>query len=551
MLTIWLFQSEWQQSDSLPLQSTTVATVPLFNAWTIGWNAGRIAEGMQNYWEAPIFYPADNAFAFSEPQPATMLVAPIVWITGSVVTAYKSWLFLAVLLNGVFTGLLLRRLQHSAIAQAAGGSAVILLPIVWQRIDVSQLISLWGILWFWSCLAVLPRAASLKRGLETGFAFATCFALCVHHSLFLSLLTPFGALLFLPCLRHKQFVLATVVSLITATILILPIVQPIRTAADEHNFARKEKLIRDLSAQPIHYLASPPRSLVRFEQFDARKSRQFCVGWARMTLALSGLVIGLWRPGRRRWVAFMAITGGMAFVFSQGLRLQLLGWQPWQFLLDHVPGVDQVRSVYRFAYFVQLSIVLLAVESLAALSILAQRPAGKATRIAAKIVLVIIPSLILAAEVYPEPSGRGGIPQVKQHRTWTTFVRENASPGRPILCLPMSPGSSVSDYDITTRWMCYGLEHGVPMLNGYSGFFPQSYISMRQMVQQQFPSAEVLKEFQRRNVEFLVVVRIYCGPEIMRAMNSTTVSTELVLEDPIGIDVYRLVSAKASSEAPD
>lgn len=541
----WLFRGELHQPTSLPLSSTDVATVPLFNAWTIGWNADQLWHGFGSYWAAPIFHPSRNAFAFSEPQPATLVMAPVVWATGSIITAYKCWLVLSIALNGWFTGLLLKRLGYRPVLQICGGTAVMLLPIVWQRIDVSQLVPIWGILWFWSCLMQMHVRATLRRGVETGVAFACCFALCVHHALFLSLLTPFGALLLLPHLRHSAFVKATALSLVTAAVIVLPIVVPIQQAADNHNFARKEKLIRSLSAHPTHYLASPPGSLIRVARFDAKSSRQFCVGWGRMTIALLGLVAGLWRCGRRRWTAFVSLTGMLAFAFSQGPTLSLLGWEPWTTLMNHVPGVDQVRSVYRFAYFVQLVIVLLAVEGLAALAhgcqtLSRQWPSVWQQRGLSAIVVLPL-AVIVAAEVLPQSGERGGIPEVAQHRTWTTFVKHNAVADRPIVCLPMSGGSAVANYDITTRWMCYGLEHRVPLLNGYSGFFPASYITLRQQVTQQFPSADVIREFVKRDVQMIVVARIYCGPDTMQRLSTPETAVELILEDPIGIDVYRLV----------
>ncbi|MCR9197140.1 MAG: hypothetical protein NXI04_00690 [Planctomycetaceae bacterium] len=547
----FLFRAELVQSTSVPLSSTDVATVPLFNAWTIGWNADQLQHGFSDYWNAPIFHPSQAAFAYSEPQPATLLMAPIVWTTGSIITAYKCWLVLSVALNGVFAGLLLRRLGYRPLLQVCGGTAVMLLPIVWQRIDVSQLVPLWGILWFWSCLMQMNQGATWRRGVETGAAFASCFALCVHHALFLSLLAPFGALLLVRHLRHSAFLRATALALITAATIVLPIVIPISQAADSQNFARREKLIRSLSAHPTHYLASPAGSLTRVSRFDAKPSRQFCPGWVRMTLALLGMVTGLWRPGRRCWTAFVSVTGLVAFAFSQGPTLSLFGWQPWSELMEYVPGVDQVRSVYRFAYFVQLAVVLLAVEGLAAVtrgSEWLSRKCQSAWKGNVLLASLVLPSaVIVAAEVLPQAGGRGGIPEVAQHRTWTTFVRENAAPDRPIVCLPMSGGSAVANYDITTRWMCYGLEHRVPLLNGYSGFFPPSYIMLRQQVTQQFPSADVIREFVRRDVQMIVVARIYCGPQAMRRLSTPQTRVELILEDPIGIDVYRLVPRSQES----
>src|SRR5258708_1206453 len=64
-LALW---STWpllrNPATTLPLGPSQVATVPLFNLWTIWWNADRLRHGLKEYWEAPIFYPERDTFAF-------------------------------------------------------------------------------------------------------------------------------------------------------------------------------------------------------------------------------------------------------------------------------------------------------------------------------------------------------------------------------------------------------------------------------------------------------------------------------------------------------
>ena len=139
-----------------------VATVPLFTAWTVWWNADQTAtvlqrgfrhaqhdllESEQGYWDAPIFYPTRRTFAFSEPMPTTIVVAPIVWVTGNPVLAHNVFLVLALSLNGWSTFLLLRRLRMRWLASAIGGAMVELLPLVHSELGVLQLVPLCGIIW--------------------------------------------------------------------------------------------------------------------------------------------------------------------------------------------------------------------------------------------------------------------------------------------------------------------------------------------------------------------------------------------------------------------
>lgn len=542
---LFLVRDEVRFPASVPLQSSQVATVPLFNLWTIGWNADRAANGLKDYWQAPIFFPTESSFAFSEPQPATLFISPVVRATGSAVTGYKVWLFLSLFLNGLVTSVLLRRIGYGRLLQLAGGLALMLLPVVHQRIDVLQLVPVWGILWFWSCLFALARQPRLRSAGETAVAFVMCFALCVHHALFLCLLTPFAALVFVPLLRDRRFALAVSLAAVTGAILILPIVLPIHEAAARNGFSRQEQIVRGQSATLDQYLATPATSLIQFEGLEGQANRQFNVGWIRMTLAVGGVVFGLWHGERRRWLLFLLVTGVASLVFSLGLNLEVFGWKPWQTLSSSVPGVAQVRNVYRFVWFLQITVILLGVEWLALMQRFCDRrfmasSCGRARKVAVFTGLVVLPGVLLVGEVWPEVNRRGGVPDVNEHAGWLRFIRENRSEGRPIACLPFSAGNSVQDFDVTTRWMCYGLEHGAPMVNGYSGFFPASYFRLRNRVNREFPSVGVLDDFAALDVEFLVVSRTYCEPERLLAVTSDTRRLELVFQDGVGIDVYRL-----------
>ena len=72
----------------IPLGSEGAVTVPLFNLWTLGWNIKQIFTGFQGYWDAPIFWPALGAFAYSDTQLlAGWLAAP--WWRLSPALAYN------------------------------------------------------------------------------------------------------------------------------------------------------------------------------------------------------------------------------------------------------------------------------------------------------------------------------------------------------------------------------------------------------------------------------------------------------------------------------
>jgi hypothetical protein len=67
-------------TDAFPLGTEQESTVPLFNTWTLWWVADRAGHGFDHFWQAPIFFPSEGTFTFSEPQPLTGLLVLGLWI---------------------------------------------------------------------------------------------------------------------------------------------------------------------------------------------------------------------------------------------------------------------------------------------------------------------------------------------------------------------------------------------------------------------------------------------------------------------------------------
>lgn len=80
------------------------------------------------------------------------------------------------------------------------------------------------------------------------------------------------------------------------------------------------------------------------------------------------------------------------------------------------------------------------------------------------------------------------------------------------------------------------------MVNGYSGFFPQSYFDLRELVTKQLPNQIVLDRLKAINVEFLVIDPTGYTPEVIERFNSCK-KLEQVYQSSSGIEVYRIVES--------
>jgi hypothetical protein len=459
----------------------------MFNTWTIWWNADRLQHFWAGYWDAPIFYPERGMFACSDRQPATMIVAPWLWMTESPVSAYVAYLWLSLLLNAWAAGLLLRSLRVGWLSSFAGASAVVMLPIVWDNLDVLQLVPLWGSLLTLHALLRVARLPTAARGLAVGIAGACTFFTSVHHGLFLIVSLLPACLWLLPGSLRRQHLAAIATAVLGFSVLTAPLLVPMARVHQQQNFERSPATQASLSATPIDWLQVPARAWVGLgpKSLDARPLNP---GIARCGLAAlaAGLALRARRSSRRRrQVLFLFTFVVVASGLSLGTHLAIGPWKLWPLLAQLVPPLSSARSLFRFAYFAQLAIVLLAAigadrcaRSLRALAgASAVSPGrGRLGRWAPVMSLASVASLglVLAAEVPPPAVRLIAVPDLRTRPDWVEFLIHQPDDG-PILCLPFAEGFSEAAFERTTRWMLWAVVHGRPLVNGYSGFFPASW----------------------------------------------------------------------------
>ena len=313
----------------------------------------------------------------------------------------------------------------------------------------------------------------------------------------------------------------------------------------ENNFIRKTKLVTQLSPGYDDYLATPERTLVPVTNHTDTRGWRLNPGWGRLVLALFGCVTAIkYEDTRKRWILFLATIGLTAFFLSFGTRLHIGTWHPWEFLRETIPGVAQIRSVFRFSWLVQLAVLLLSVEGVARLQqtfrrLNSERPV---TKVISFVTLCLVPATICAMECLPDRTTRGGVVDTAKQPEWIQFLKNQEETEPKIACFPFATGSSASDYDVTTRWMIHGLNHRAKMVNGYSGFFPVDYISLRNLLNREFPSQQSIDKLREFDVRYLVVSRRFQTAGKIEAATAQTLKH--VCADPTGIDIYQISSAE-------
>ena len=464
---------------SLPRGTDTSATVPLASAWSLWWVADRAAAGFASFWDAPIFFPTPQTFAFSEPLLLEGAVAaPLLWAGASPVLAHNLVLLAALVTNGAFALALLCGLGLAPLAAGAGGAMLCLLPYVHHELGVLTLVPLAGVLAVLHALLAFSRRATPWRGVRLGFAFAAAYLLCGQHALFLALVgAPAALCLVRRALLVPRSLLALAVAAATACALLAPVVRTQLEVRRTHGFARGERSSALGAAAPGSFQLTPTAPWVPFPGIhtapDPSQQAHF-PGTLKLALAIAGLAWGLRRADTRRFTAFLAALAVGGVLLAALPRIEIFGVTLFRGLRGSVPGFALVRSFWRASMLMQVAIALLAAAGIEALAAAARRPAQAVRRRAALLAVAAL-ALVAPVELWPPAPGLSKVPSREAWRPWLDFIAEHVPPGAPLVHLPVPASERVGDYEETARAMLLSTAHQHPLLNGYSSYFPRPY----------------------------------------------------------------------------
>lgn len=534
----------WHLGDSLPLAGKPPATVPLFNLWTMWWNADRATHGFADYWQAPIFNPIDSAFAFSEPQPTLLIVAPFLWLSGNRVLAYNVYLLLALVLNGWAAHGLVRSRGGRLATCLLGGTLVEILPWVFWQLDCLQLIPLCGVIWTARYAFELLERPAWSAAWRLGLAHGLTYWLCNYYGLFQTIVLGMAGVCLIQrsLLSWKTWALLLAAGGISAA-MVLPLAITQRAVMkDQTTFVRDRQSIVGLSAQARDYTDPPGRRLL--PAFTAPDPWRHSVEWRmgpgnlRLIAAGLGLLAGLCAAGRQRYVLFWAAIGLAGFALSLGPDNFFWGKSPYDFLREHVPGLAQIRSPFRFAMFVNLAVMVLVIEALQWLhprsidsSMTLRRRGAAWAPLAVVGGIVLCDVLPVRQTLWRAPAGE--LP------AWVVWLRDQAGPGA-VLSLPTAPGTTVDDYEGTTVAMYWQTWHQRPLVNGYSGFFPERDLQLRNNLRR-FPHRETLPVISSSGARYVLIPRDMAPATWILQQPGAFLRWILQFSDEAGgIDIYEI-----------
>jgi hypothetical protein len=495
----WLFAAltiilTWPQI--LQLGSVPDNKDSYFNLWRLAWIAHQLPRSPLHLFDANIFAPLPLTLAFSDAILLEgLLGAPWLWAGIPVVYVSNLLVLGSFVACGLGAFLLVRELTADAASACVAGLIFAFAP---YRFDHYYHLELLWAQWLPLTLWMLHRA--LKSGRTAHALWAGCFfALqglsCIYYAVFFAIVLA-GLVPVLvaaaPGPARKRATASLLAGALLAAAILAPYMLPYR-AARQVVGDRDEGSIRVYSAGPAHYLAALPGSVIYggiTGPLGSPEKRLF-MGFAAMGLA----AIALLPPFDRRRVAY-ALALAIAVDGTLGHRGVLFPW-----LRDHVDLFRGLRVPARFGHLVLLGTSVLAGFGLARLRqfLARRRPplAGAAT--AAVGFLVVLEYLMWPMALVPVQTAPDNV---------SLWLRSKPPGVVADLPLPRSTADIENDakaaYRSTFNWR--------PLLNGYSGFYPSSYVELWAPVAS-FPDEASLTALHRRGVAYLVVRQAGFGAE--------------------------------------
>ena len=455
---------------------------PLLNAWTLAWDADRLAHGLQGFWDAPIFYPYPNTLAYSEHLLGiAVLTAPVQWLSGNAVFTYNVAFLLSYVLAGAGMYLLTASLTGNRLAAVVAAVAFAFLPF-----RVSHVAHLQVLMYGWMPIGLwaLHRffGSGSRRALATFVVVFLLQGLSNGYYLYFFALPVVAVIAFELWRRpeHRPHRMAQLGVAGAFTLLVLaPVIAAYYQVRTDQQLVRSREDIVRYSADVASYLeGSPALTLWGDTLSSVGQETDLFPGLALPLLAAFGLasVAARGRAGQpgslsvRPIALLYAGIGTAALVLTLGPEptawgQRLLSSGPYDWLLAVVPGLDGLRVPARMAVVVYLALAVLAAVGMVAILTRLSR------RLGVTIVVLVSAGVVAEGHRAPMPVLRFEPHlEVADQRAYTWL--EAAPPGA-VLELPIQGDEPAN----TLTFQYWTLEHGHPIVNGYSGYIsPLFYI---------------------------------------------------------------------------
>ena len=492
----------------------------MLNEWIVAWVQHQLVRDPSHLFEANIFHPSHDALAFSEPLivPA-LLGSPARALGASPVLVHNLLVIAGLALTALATYALVFAWTHERLPSLIAASAFAFSAHLLLRTTHLQALHAYGLP---LALLAIDRLVTIRRVRDACW-LALWLTVMAYTSAYLAI---FGIVLTATAIVSRwpdwatrwrsalpRFALAAALS----GILVLPLALPYRRVANEQGMSRSLANVTEFSATPRAYL----NARERFNELES-----FFPGVVVVLLSTTAAVLVLARRTHdpllnRRFIMLLGV-GVSGFLLSLGTNTPLYGW-----LYGAFPPLSAMRVAARFGMLVLLAIAVLA--GVGASRLRRQRVFGRWSTAALAAMLIAVNVEAMRAPFDYRPFD--GIPNL-----YSLLASE---PG-PVVVVeqPFYPPEGIFE---NAEYVLNSTGHWHPLMNGYSGFIPQSY---REYVKTFwfFPREHAIDAMRRAGVTHVIVHSQRFGVDARDVEEAIQKSPhfERIAVGSRGITLYRL-----------
>jgi hypothetical protein len=464
----------------------------LFSTWRLAWVAHQLSVDPSTLFDANIFWPAERTLAYSD---AMLLLgvtgAPLIWLGVHPTTVHNLLLLSAFVTAGVAAARLVRYFTPSLPAQLVAGTIFAFAPYRFAHIGHLEL--LWTAFLPLALLGVyrVLEQPTLRRGLALGLAVGLQALCSVYYFLFLIIwLVPATLLapLHIRIQWSRRHLAAGAIAVVTAALLVAPYLEPYSRARDELP-PRTDTELGRYSAVLTDYLRASQSNRI-YPSFGSEfpDERSLFVGMIALALAAVAIVLV-----RNRVTASVGVLALIALDLSLGIN-----GITYNLLRDAIPLLAGFRAPARFGVLVLLAVALLAGLGLAEL--LSRASPRRRLLVGA----LLIGGLSFEYWSSPIPT-RAAETEPPPVYTWLA-----AQPRSVVLELPLPTPQTLWLYETSHQY--HSIYHWQRLVNGYSGYAPDSYVRMLDAMRQ-FPSMASVAYLREHHVDLVIFHRRYLDPD--------------------------------------
>ncbi len=504
---------------------------PNFQAWTLAWDVREIRRSPTNLFNSNIFFPNGDTLAYSDSQVSTALLSwPLLAVTGNPLQSANLTLVVNFFLAGVGMYLLAHRLTRNRAAALVAGIIFAFAP---PRVAQIWHLQMTSVAWMPLCLLFLHRFSEGKKWHDAALAglFLVVQTLATWY---LGLMLTVAIIVFLAVrlvVDRRTFtpvwMLTLLAVLAVSAAAVAPFTAPyLRTHAKDPRFVRTVEETDQFSADIRDFaVASEPNLVWGTLTSGLRKTtvkrggpteRSLFPGLLPLLLGMAGTVL-LFARGKgeeRFYVRYYVSLAAVGVLLCLGTKLYFFGRSidmpmPYHLLYYLFPGFKVIRVPARFIVLVVLALAVLSAFAVKALVMKVSerhRPSTAGLAALALAVLVILDVMTASLPMFPVPA-RNDFAEVYH---WLA-----AQPGdAPTVEIPMAaydPRTFKAGLQYERSWLpresmrtYYSTLHWKKLLNGYSGYIPDSYYEAVK-VTAGFPSIESLAWLKVKGIKYIIV----------------------------------------------